>query len=76
MAADLDPIVAELARARRAAGYTLRDVADRAGIAHMTVGRGETGQVSTQLHSLRRWADALGYALVLIPRTPPEAADG
>lgn len=55
-------------RARRKAGLSQRELAERTGIAQPTIARIESGAASPRSTTLLRLLDACGYELELIPR--------
>ena len=65
-----DPLVEVLREAREAAGMTQRQLAVRLGSrwSQTAVSQWESGQKLPGLRSLRRWADTLGFDVVLAPR--------
>jgi transcriptional regulator with XRE-family HTH domain len=66
-----DPIVDALRAEREARNWSQRYVQERASVSPLAVGylsRLESGTAEPRLSTLRRWADALGYDLVLVKR--------
>jgi transcriptional regulator with XRE-family HTH domain len=61
-------IVRELRAARLVSGRTQQNVAAAVPVNQSTVSEWETGSVDPTLTSTLRWARALGYDLVLVPR--------
>lgn len=66
-----DPLITELIEARKAAGLTQRQVADRMHCVQSHVSMLEAGRTDLQLDTLRRWAGALGLRPVWVPETAP-----
>lgn len=65
----VDPIVAQLRAARLAAELTQTEVAEAIGVAkHAQFSVLERGHRHPRLDSLRRWAEALGFDLALVPK--------
>ncbi|MGH9382519.1 MAG: helix-turn-helix domain-containing protein [Thermoanaerobaculia bacterium] len=56
-----------LFRARRKAGLSQRELAERTGIAQPTIARIESGAASPRCETLGRLLDACGYELELTP---------
>jgi transcriptional regulator with XRE-family HTH domain len=65
---DRDPIIDTLHGARLERGMTQQQLADQAGVHRMLVTDWETDRRLPRLDRLRRWADALGFDLVLVKR--------
>lgn len=63
----MDPAKA-LLRARRKAGLSQRELAERTGVAQPTIARIESGAASPRCETLDRLLDACGYDLELLPR--------
>lgn len=64
-----DPIIATLTAARHRRGLSRGQVGIRLGLkTGKSVGDWESEHCSPSLSSTRRWADALGYDLALVPR--------
>jgi transcriptional regulator with XRE-family HTH domain len=57
----------DLERARKAAGLSQDDLAERAGLSRMTVQRTESGQIDPRVSSLLVMARALGLDVMLVP---------
>lgn len=57
----------ELEAARKAAGLSQDELAERAGLSRMTVQRTESGQIDPRMSSLLVMAQALGLDLMLVP---------
>jgi transcriptional regulator with XRE-family HTH domain len=66
-----DPLITELIEARKAAGLTQRQVADRMHCVQSHVSMLEAGRTDLQLDTLRRWAGALGLRPAWVPETAP-----
>lgn len=62
---NLSSIVAELARIRNENGLSRRYVARGAGVRMQIVGHWEKGNIVPSPESLSKWANALGYELVM-----------
>lgn len=64
----------ELARARRSAGLTQRDLARRAGTSQSAVARIEQGAVSPSIATVARLAAGAGFEMhvKLVPRAPAD----
>ena len=60
-------VTRELEAARKAAGLSQEELADRAGLSRMTVQRTESGQIDPRVSSLLVMAQALGLDLMLVP---------
>ena len=60
-------VIAQLESARRTAGLTQAELAERAGVNRMTVGRLEAG-LDPRLSTLDALARSLGLELMLVPR--------
>ena len=56
-------VAAPLKRLRRQAGYSVRALADRAGIAFATLWRIETGRATARPATAKKIADALGVSI-------------
>lgn len=68
MWSDRDPIVVELRMERQRQGLTLKQVASRMGWSvHGPLFKLESGMREPNLRTLRRWADALGRDVGLLP---------
>lgn len=63
LSADVNDIVAMLARHRRQAGLSQTEIAARMGTSQSAVARLEAGRDDLRLSTLRRYADALGHHL-------------
>jgi ribosome-binding protein aMBF1 (putative translation factor) len=70
----VDPVVADLRRARLAKGIRAVDLAVYLGVSAAAVTMWETGARMPSLSTARRWADALGLALAISaqPASRPE----
>lgn len=66
-----DPLITELIEARKAAGLTQRQLADRMHCVQSHVSMLEAGRTDLQLDTLRRWAGALGLRPAWVPETAP-----
>ena len=68
------PLPALLERARRLAGLSQRELAERAGTSQPAIARLEQGHASPTFATLERLAEAAGFALrlELVPITPPD----
>lgn len=64
-----------LRTARRGAGLTLRDLADRAGTSHATLAAYEAGRVVPRVDTLDRILRACGYAADIATSSRPDATD-
>ena len=64
-----------LRRARRAAGLTLRSLAERAGTSHATLAAYESGRAVPGVDTLDRILRAAGYAADIELRPRPDATD-
>lgn len=71
MGRPVDPIIAELVRARREQGLTGRQVAARIGVVQSQLSYWETGARRPLAQNLADWAQALGYELTLRPLSTP-----
>jgi transcriptional regulator with XRE-family HTH domain len=60
----VDPIVLRLREIRQERGLSQRQVAEKAGVHHRTIGYAETGRFGVSLQVLRLWAKALDVSLV------------
>ena len=60
-------LVAHLAQARKAAGLTQAELAERAGLSRMTVQRLEGGNLDPRLSTLQQLARALDMELHAVP---------
>lgn len=60
-------VTSQLKSAREQQGRTVRDVADAAGLHENTLHSAEK-RGEANLKTLSRWADALGYRVVLLPK--------
>lgn len=72
-----DPVAVALAAARRTQGLTLADVSQRlcgSDSARTQLSLWERGLAWPTLHSLRRWADALGLDLTTAAKPSREGA--
>jgi transcriptional regulator with XRE-family HTH domain len=63
-----DPLVLDLTRRRRGRGLSQSVVAGLSGMTPTNLGRAERGLSEPRLSTLRRWADALGCDLALVPK--------
>lgn len=68
MELSLQPIVAELATARREAKLSQRALGKKIGLAQSHVSKIERGTVDPQLSNLLEMARALGLELMLVPK--------
>ena len=66
-----DPIIRQLRVLRTERGITLMRVGALIHMAYQTVNAWESGRHEPPISTVRRWARALGYDLVLVPREPP-----
>lgn len=64
----LDPLVVTLLAERRRQGLSQEELAERAGVSRMSVGRFERGDRLPNLWTLRQISAALGLDLVLVCR--------
>lgn len=64
----LDPLCLQLAMIRNQRNFSQADVAYAGKFAQSQVSEYETGSRVPRVDSLRRWADVLGYDLVLVPK--------
>jgi len=62
-----DMLIGHLKARREALGWSVKAVADRAGLDEATVAQFERGGMSPQLEAVASWATALGLALSLMP---------
>lgn len=60
-------LVQELILARRAAGLTQAELAEKAGLSRMAVQKAESGATDPRLSTLHVMARALGMELMLVP---------
>ncbi len=60
-------LIQDLIRLRKAHGLTQAELASRAGLSRMTVGKIERGQVDPQLSTLLELARVLGAHYMLVP---------
>jgi transcriptional regulator with XRE-family HTH domain len=68
-----DPLVEQILLARRRAGLSQMQLAERVGrMAGNDLSDLELGKRSPTLATLRRWVGALGYDLALVPAAEPE----
>lgn len=74
-AAGLPRHAVQLARARKAAGLTQQELAERAGVARMTVQRLEAGDIDPRLSTLGELMRVLGLELVLVPAMAREEVE-
>lgn len=65
---DRDPIIDILHGARIDSGVSQHRLANDAGVSRTSVTYWETDRCLPRLDQLRRWAEALGYDLVLVKR--------
>lgn len=65
MSAPLDPMVRYLRDVRRERGWTMPEVAAKAGTTTASISRWESGDATPTVASLRMWAAAFGYRLEL-----------
>lgn len=63
------PIIDNLTQTRLAWQLSNRDIARRVGVSHRTLRYAELDQVDPGISKVARWADALGYELVLRPKS-------
>jgi transcriptional regulator with XRE-family HTH domain len=61
------PLIDTLAQARKAAGLTQADLAERSGLSRMTVQRQEGGQLDPRLSTLHEMGRTLGLELIAVP---------
>ena len=61
-------IVSFLVRARKVAGLTQTELAERAGLSRMAVQKAESGSTDPRLSTLEVMARAMGLELMLVPR--------
>lgn len=61
------PLIDTLAQARKAAGLTQAELAERSGLSRMTVQRQESGQLDPRLSTLHEMARTLGLELIAVP---------
>lgn len=61
------PLIETLAQARKAAGLTQAQLAERSGLSRMTVQRQEGGQLDPRLSTLHEMARTLGLELIAVP---------
>lgn len=67
------PLNEQLKRVRRISGLTQGQVADAVGWkVHSTVSNVERGTRGTQLEEAERWAEACGYVIVMVPKSPAD----
>lgn len=64
----LDPIVLQLLAIRVAEGMSQKALAEAMGTTQSAVSESERAITQPTLQTLRRWAEALGYDLVLVKR--------
>ena len=69
-------IIDVLVSARRAAGLTQQQLAERAGLSRMTVQRIESGQIDPRVSTLEVMARALGLELLPVPTALRPALEG
>ena len=62
-----DMLIGHLKARREALGWSVKAVADRAGLDEATIAQFECGDVSPQLETVASWATVLGLALSLMP---------
>jgi transcriptional regulator with XRE-family HTH domain len=68
----LDPVVEQLRTARQQQSLSQREVAGRIGrVSHQSVWAWEAGCHDPALGTVRQWAAALGYDLILVAKTAP-----
>lgn len=63
-----DPLVVDLASARRARGWSQEHLGNACGLTQATISRVECGARQPNLSTLRLLADALGFDVELCPR--------
>lgn len=68
MQSELQPLVAELASARRGAKLSQRALGSKVGLAQSHISKIERGAVDPQLSNLVEMARALGFELALVPK--------
>ena len=61
----MDDVGAVIRRARRAAGLSLRHLADRAGTSHATIAAYEAGRVHSSMPTAQRIVRAAGFRIVV-----------
>lgn len=66
---------AAFAKARRAAGLSQAELAERAGVSRMTVQKLEAGTIDPRASTLDVLARELGLELVFVPRSLSDAVD-
>jgi transcriptional regulator with XRE-family HTH domain len=64
----MDPIIEQLAAARRLSGSSQRTFASMLETSQSVICAAESGRGTPRFATVRRWADALGYDLVLVKR--------
>lgn len=64
----VDPLVEQIAKARRQAGVSQRALAAQAFISHRSVSHYETGLTVPTVDVAGRMADALGCRIALVPK--------
>lgn len=64
-----------LRRARKEAGYSVRELAEKSGVARSTISYLELGERSAQGRTARALAEALGVKRVALTREPGEASE-
>lgn len=63
----MSSVAEDLAQARRAAGMTQADLAEKAGLSRMAVQKAESGSTDPRLSTLQVMARAMGMELMLVP---------